>query len=213
MAALMGTIDGIVRRSAGAPVLAGALDHWLKRNIENFHDNRLEPVMPLLSDMAQQGSPALRHQAVALVSNLVVRGSYPVRDIYRAVFRLGTPSLRLALVDSFVAFWPQLSPDALRIFIDCCDPRQDLEVIDRLGDVFSLHVASEPEAVLVYLDRAISPLSFMSVTEPQRVAPAVTLRVAVHDLLGLLLLRPAGGPASRARFRARKISLGARSCG
>lgn len=168
MAALMGTIDGIVRRSAGAPVLAGALDHWLKRNIENFHDNRLEPVMPLLSDMAQQGSPALRHQAVALVTNLVVRGSYPVRDIYRAVFRLGTPSLRLALVDSFVAFWPQLSPDALRIFIDCCDPRQDLEVIDRLGDVFSLHVASEPEAVLVYLDRAISPLSFMSVTEPQR---------------------------------------------
>jgi hypothetical protein len=72
------------------------------------------------------------------------------------------------MVDSFVAFWPQLSPDAFRSFIDCCDAREDLEVIDRLGDVFSLHVASEPDAVLAYLDRAISPLSFMSVTEPQR---------------------------------------------
>jgi len=168
LAGLMVTMDSIVRRSAAAPVLAGALDHWLKKNIENFHDNRAEPVMPLLSGMARQGSPALRYQAVALVTNLVVRGSFPARDIYRAVFRSGTPALRLALVDSFVAFWPQLPPDALRSFIDCCDPRQDLEVIDRLGDVFSLHVASEPEAVLAYLDQAVSPLSLMSVAEPQR---------------------------------------------
>lgn len=168
LASLLGMIDGIVRRAAAAPVLAGALDHWLKKNIENFHDNRLEPVVPFLSGMAQHGSPALRHEAVALVSHLVLRGSFPARDVYRAVFRSGTPALRLALVDSFTAFWPQLEPDALRSFIDCCDPRHDLEVIDRLGDVFSLHVASEPDAVLAYLDRAISPLSLMSVTEPQR---------------------------------------------
>ncbi len=168
LAELMGTIDDIVRRAAAAPVLAGALDHWLKKNIENFHDNRLEPVLPLLSGMVQRGSPALRHQAVALVTHLVLRGSFPAREVYRAVFRSGTPALRLALVDSFMAFWPQLQPDALRSFIDCCDPRHDLEVIDRLGDVFSLHVAAEPDAVLAYLDRAISPLSFMSVTEPQR---------------------------------------------
>ncbi|MGE3743913.1 MAG: hypothetical protein AB7I59_30955, partial [Geminicoccaceae bacterium] len=66
------------------------------------------------------------------------------------------------------AFWPHLSPEALRTFIDCCDPRHDFEVLDRLGDVFALHVASEPVAVLAYLDKAISPLSFMSVAEPQR---------------------------------------------
>ncbi|MGD9882418.1 MAG: hypothetical protein AB7U95_20085, partial [Reyranella sp.] len=141
---LLGTIDTILRRSAAAPVLVGALDHWLKKNIENFHDNRVEPVMPLLNRMSEQGSPGLRHQAMALVSSMILRGSFPARDIYRVVFRSGTPALRLALVESFVAFWPHLSPEALRTFIDCCDPRHDFEVLDRLGDVFALHVASEP---------------------------------------------------------------------
>ena len=86
---LLGTIDTIVRRSAAAPVLVGALDHWLKKNIENFHDNRVEPVMPLLNRMAEQGSPGLRHQAVALVSGMILRGSFPARDIYRRHLPVG----------------------------------------------------------------------------------------------------------------------------
>ena len=166
---LLRTIEGIVRRAVIAPVLAGALDHWLQKNIVNFHDNRIEPVMPLLDRFVAHGSPALRHEAMALVTNMVLRGSLPAQQVYRAVFQAGSPALRMALVDSFVAFWPQLPPAALQTFIDCCDPRHDFEVVDHLGDVFALHVASEPAKVVEYLDKAIRPLSFASVAEPMRI--------------------------------------------
>ena len=115
---------------------------------------------------------ALRRLSIArsrFLSHFVIRGLYSADDVYRAVFQEGTPALRVALVDSFAAFWPDLGPEAMRDFIDCCDPRQDYEVIDRLGDVFALKVASEPERVLAYLNDAIGPLSLSSIAQPMRV--------------------------------------------
>jgi hypothetical protein len=166
---LIRRIDGILGHAVTAPVLSGGLDHWLQKNLANFHDGRVEPILPLLDRFVAHGSPALRHEAVAMLANMVLRGALPARQVYRALFQAGSPALRLAMVDSFIAFWPQLQPAALRSFIDCCDPRRDFEVIDRLGDVFALHVAVAPAAVIDFLDKAIIPLSFASIGEPMRI--------------------------------------------
>jgi hypothetical protein len=166
---LIGRIEGIAVRAVTAPILTGALDHWLQKNLVNFHDGRVEPVLPLLDRLAIHGAPALRHEAVALLTNLVLRGTLSAPQAYRALFQTASPALRLAMADAFIAFWPQLPPAALRAFIDACDPRRDVEVLDRLADLFALHVALAPAEVTDYLDKAISPLSLASITEPQRI--------------------------------------------
>jgi hypothetical protein len=168
---LVGRIERITVRAVTAPILTGALDHWLQKNLANFHDGRIEPVLPLMDRLASHGAPALRHEAVTLLSNLVLRGTLPAAQVYRPLFHAeaAAPALRLALADAFIAFWPQLPPAALRAFIDACDPRRDFEVLDRLADLFALHVALQPADVTDYLDKAISPLSLGSITEPLRI--------------------------------------------
>ena len=49
---LAGKIATVISRSVDAPILAGALDHWLQKNLENFHDRRFGPVLPLLDRLA-----------------------------------------------------------------------------------------------------------------------------------------------------------------
>jgi hypothetical protein len=166
---LVRRIERITDRAVTAPILAGALDHWLQKNLANFHDGRIEPVLPLIDRLANHGAPGLRHEAVALLANMVLRGALSAQHAYRAIFQAASPALRLAMADAFIAFWPQLPPAALRTFIDCCDPRRDVEVLDRLADLFALHVALEPAEVTGYLDRAISPLSLGSIAEPLRI--------------------------------------------
>ena len=206
--ALVARIDGILGRAVTAPVLAGALDHWLQKNLANFHDGRVEPVLPLLDRFVAHGSPALRHEAVAMLANMVLRGALPARQVWRAVFQAGSPALRLAAVDSFIAFWPQLPPLALQSFIDCCDPRRDTEVIDRLGDVFALHVAVAPAAVIGFLDKAVIPLSFASIGEPMRIRrqSRFALQFAVFSLFSCFD-RPDAMQAVRLFVRAKYRSV------
>ena len=165
---MLGKIDAVITQSVKAPILAGALDHWLQKNIKIFHGGRIEPVIALLDRLAGHGSPALRHQAVAFVSHLILRGSFSPQGILGPIFSTGTPELKRALVNAFVDFWPALQPAALQTFIDCCDSREDGELIDRLGDIFVLHLALDPPLAADYLGKAISPLSLTSLAGPMR---------------------------------------------
>lgn len=204
---LVGRLEQIVGRAVAAPILTGALDHWLQKNLANFHDGRLEPVLPLLDRLAGHGSPALRHEAMSLVATLVVRGALPAEPAYRAL-QGASPALRLAMANSFIAFWPQLPPAALRAFIDACDPRRDVEVLDRLADLFALHVAHEPATVSAYLDQAISPLALASLVEPGRIRRQARFaaQFAIFSIFSCLD-RPEALPAVRSFVRAKYRSV------
>jgi len=168
LAALAAKIAAIVDRSVEAPVLAGALDHWLQKNLEIFHGRRLEPAVPLLDRLAADEQAGVRHQLVTLLTNLILRRFLKPAEVYGPVFRAGSPRLRLALVNGFVDAWPALPPEATRAFIDVCDPERDKEPLERLGDVFALRLRLEPAAVVEHLGRALSPMSLGSVLEPRR---------------------------------------------
>ena len=201
---LVAGIDRIVARAVDAPVLAGALDHWFQKNLKNFHDGRLDPVVPLLDALATHESAALHHQAVALVTDLILRGALGPAEAYGPIFRTGKRELRLALVSGFVDFWPRLQPAALSAFIDACDPDRDGEILDRLGDVFVLHLLLDPALVTGYLGQAIRPLSLASVIEPQRIwrQSRFALQFTIFGVM-TSFDRPAAVEALRELFRSK----------
>ena len=166
--ALASKIALIVTHAVDAPVLTGALDHWLQKNLENAHDGKVAPIVPLLDRLATRESAAVRYYVVAMVSNLILRGYLKPQDVYAPIFATGSARLRLELVNSFVEFWPALPPEAARAFIDACDPDRDQEVLTRLGDVFALHLRLDPVRVTDYLTHATNPLTFASMIEPKR---------------------------------------------
>jgi hypothetical protein len=162
-------IDEIVARSTQAPILAGALDHWFRLNLEHFHDGQFAAMVPLLDRLAAHDSPALHYCLLGLVNNLTLHRYLAPAEIYVPVFRHGSDKLRAILVDSFVAFWPALPPAAVRDFIDACDPDRDAETLNRLGDIFALHLRQRADLVVAYLGEAISPLTLASIGEPRRI--------------------------------------------
>ncbi len=201
---LVGRLAGIVARGVDAPILTGALDHWLQKNLQNFHDGRLDGAIPLLVRLAAHAQATLRHQAVALVTHLILRGVLTPANAYGPIFRTGSKPLRLELVAGFVDFWPSLPAAALQAFIDACDPEQDSEVLERLGDVFVLHLMLEPAPAVAYLEKAIKPLSVARIFEPLRIwrQSRFALQFAVFSVM-TCFDRPDAVSAVRDFFRAK----------
>lgn len=168
--AITAKVSDIIGQSVNAPVLLGALDHWLQMNLENFHSGRMEPAMPILNGWAESESAAVRHYAVSTVASLILRRSARPEDVFPAVFRAGSRALRYEVAGAFVDYWPALPPSAAAAFIDSCDPDTDPKPIERLGDIFTLHVMLDPEAVGRYLEAAIKPLSLTGLFDRTRLA-------------------------------------------
>ena len=96
----MGRIDATGARR-DAPVLRG-LDHWLQKNLANFHDGRSSRSTAARSlRRARLAGP--RHRRWRSSGGMVLRGALPARQVYRAVFQAGSPAPP-AMVDSFIAF-------------------------------------------------------------------------------------------------------------
>ena len=165
---LVGGIGNIVTRATHAPILAGALDHWLQKNLVIFHRRKLDPVVPLLDRMAAHASAAVRYQVVVTLSHLILRGFLTPQEVFDPIFRTGSAALREEMVSAFVEFWPALPPLAVQAFLDACHPDRDRASVERLGDVFVLHLLQQPALVVEYLDKAVIPLSWSNVTEPVR---------------------------------------------
>ena len=163
-------VSEIIGESVNAPVLLGALDHWLQMNLENFHRSRLEPAIPLLNGWAESEHPAVRHYAVSTVANLILRRYAKPEEVFPAIFRTGDKALRYEVSGAFVDYWPALPPAAAAAFIDSCDPDIDPKPIERLGDIFTLHVMLDPEGVGAYLEAAVKPLSLTGLFDRTRLA-------------------------------------------
>ena len=167
--ALASRLAAVVFASLRAPVLAGALDHWLHLNLQHLHDGDLAPLMPLFDRLATHDSGAVRYTAIDILTNLILRGTLSASEVYGSVFASGARRLRREVLGSFVEYWPMLGPPACRAFIDACDPAEDADLLDELADIFTIRLTHEPEAVARYLNGTLSPLTLSSIVEPQRV--------------------------------------------
>jgi hypothetical protein len=160
---LSGTIQRIIAESVRSPLLAGALDHWLQKNLRAFHDDQLAPMAPLLERLAD-GTAASRHYAMALPVHLLLSGYLSPSKVFEVLCR-GSDALRREAVNAFAVFWPELPPWALRAYLDVCDAESKL----RVADLFSQHLTLEPERVVAYLRRAISTVELRAAADALRI--------------------------------------------
>ncbi len=150
-------ISDLIERSVNAPVLAGALDHWMHMNMKLDQKGPVDLLMPLQNALAAGESGAMRYYQSGMLTGLVLRNILPAEKLYQAVFQDGSPKLRLGLAGAFVDFWPEISPHALGAMIEACDEERDQRVLERLGDIFAGHFGKAPRETTEYLAQVIRP--------------------------------------------------------
>src|SRR3984893_17092265 len=158
--------DGIcklIQQAVQVPVLAGAIDHWLYRNMvvssrpqgETGGSVDIGLLMPLLNELAQSPSPVVERYVSSFLTNLTLRGIVNPEQLFQSVFRQGNKKLRASLAGYFSESWPGVSPDLLSTFLAHCEVDDDADVLKRLGGVFAYHFERAPGAVVEYLDKSL----------------------------------------------------------
>jgi len=159
-------IERLIQQGIQVPVLAGAIDHWLYRNMVISNRSPEETggvvdiglLMPLLNQLALSSSPVVELYVSSFLTNLTLRGILNAEPLFHSVFRQGNGKLRASLADYFMECWPGVSPDQLSTFLAHCEADDDAEVLKRLGGVFAYHFERAPVAVMEYLDRSLKPV-------------------------------------------------------
>lgn len=166
LGALAAKIVELLGQSVRAPVLAGAIDHWVHYNMAEEYGGKVAPLVPLFDRLADSDAPAARYYVSAMLAGFVAKGILRPADLYGAVFEKGSPTLQYDLAGAFAESWPGVSPDAVAAFIEASNP--DDEPALRLADVFAVHFSSQPEAVVEFLDRVILGFSLENATQARR---------------------------------------------
>ena len=228
---LADNICKLIQQSVQVPVLAGAIDHWLYRNMlisgppqdETGGAVDIGLLMPLLNQLALSPSPVVEQYVSSFLTNLTLRDILNPQQLFESVFRQGNEKLRASLAGYFMECWPGVSPDLLSTFLAHCEADRDADVLKRLGEVFAYHFERAPAAAVDYLDHSLKPvdtfpraLAFALEQSPLRVGRreeyasqlAFVLTFGDSQRPGQLPLRNSHEPD--ARVRAPQISLAAR---
>ncbi len=147
-------------------MLAGAIDHWLYRNMVISRPSPDETggavdiglLMPLLNQLALSPSPVVEQYVSSFLTNLTLRGILDPEQLFQSVFQQGNEKLRASLAGYFMECWPGISPELLSTFLAHCEADRDAEVVKKLGGVFAYHFEHAPAAVVEYLDRSLKPV-------------------------------------------------------
>ena len=156
----------LIQQSVQVPVLAGAIDHWLYRNMVISRPSPEETggtvdiglLMPLLNQLALSPSPIVEQYVSSFLTNLTLRGILDPEQLFQSVFQQGNEKLRASLAGYFMECWPGISPELLSTFLAHCEADRDAEVVKKLGGVFAYHFEHAPAAVVEYLDRSLKPV-------------------------------------------------------
>jgi serine/threonine protein kinase len=163
-------VSTLIRQGIQVPVISGAIDHWLYRNMVTWHGQPLETggpvdirlVMPLLNQLAVSPSPVVDQYVSSFLTSLALRDIVTSEQLFEDVFREGNEKLRASLAGYFMECWPGASPDLLSTFLSHCEVENDAEVLKRLGGVFAYHFNRAPLAVVGYLDQALKPVDTLA---------------------------------------------------
>ena len=184
LAAVAQAITELIHRSAVAPLLAGAVDHWLHRNMTLPPKGGRDLQIPLLNLLGESESGAVRHYVRSFLVSLLERNIVAPDLLYHHLFREGNRALCLGMAEAFdvMEAGADLPPELFRQFLDSCSDEHAGAVIERLADIFAQRFSVSPRETLQYLDRALDSLAGLPA------AKAVTrLRSLVRRQLPFLL--------------------------
>lgn len=130
------TIERLVRLGTDFPVLSGAIEHWLLRNLRE-NKGAVSTLIPLCDRLSRSESGSVRNRNSEALTGFVVRRSVAAKDLYRAAFSAGGRTLRTDLATALAETWPGLAADVARDFIESCHPVRDELAIETFADVFA----------------------------------------------------------------------------
>lgn len=161
---LTNRIAALVESSLQAPILAGALQHWLHAQLARTGDDAIEydDVVPLLSRMAEHPASIVRDVARRIVTDFAQREVLPPQKLYEQSLRRGSPRLQRELASAYIDYWPGVSTETTRAFVAACGATDATAALERLAEVFSVHFGNErpgASAVLEHLSEVIPRLS------------------------------------------------------
>ena len=170
---LTNRIAALVESSLQAPILAGALEHWLHAQLARAGDDAIEyeDVVPLLSRMAEHPASIVRDVARRIVTDFVLREVVPPQKLYEQSLRRGTPRLQRELASAYIDYWPGVPAETTRAFVAACGAADATAALERLAEVFSVHFGNErpgASAVLEHLSEVIPRLSPAMVFDVRR---------------------------------------------
>jgi len=151
-------VTDLIHRAMDAPVLAGALDHWLHASLQLPPKTGADLRLPLLNRLANSDSGAVRFWARSFLTGLIRKGILDPETLYGIVFRDGNDRLRFSLAAAFSEFWPDLRAEALAAVIQTCHEKKDERVLRQLANVFAFHFGNAPADVLAYIGQALTPI-------------------------------------------------------
>jgi hypothetical protein len=169
---LLGRLHRLIEQSLPAPVLDGALDHWLHSNLNLPPAGPSDILLPVLDGLAVGESGAERYVLRSFLAQLLRRGIVAPDRLFAIVLREGTPELASESVELFLEAWRDLPPAALRACLDEVGPPHEDEVITRLADVFARQFADAPADVLTFLADALDSMASL------RALPVLVLATA-----------------------------------
>jgi hypothetical protein len=170
---LTNRIAALVESSLQAPILAGALQHWLHAQLTRTGDDAVEydDVVPLLSRLAEHPASIVRDVARRIVTDFALREVLPPQKLYEQTLRRGTPRLQRELASAYIDYWPGVSIETTRAFVAACGATDATGALERLAEVFSVHFGNErpgESAVLEHLAEVIPRLSPAMVFDVRR---------------------------------------------
>jgi hypothetical protein len=161
-AQLQAAIEGmrrLIEASARAPVLEGALDHWLYDKLTLPPRAGADLLLPILDRLSSDEAPAVRYYLRSFLAQLLRRGLTTPEALFGVLAREGGREVGLAGAELFLEAWRDLDPSALRACIEAPDTAHDPAIRARLADVFSHHFTDTPQDTLTYLDAVIDPVA------------------------------------------------------
>jgi hypothetical protein len=152
----------LIERASMAPVLAGALDHWLHAGLSLPPSAGADLLVPLLDRLAARESGSVRYFVRSFLAHLLRRGIVAPDRLFAITLRAGGRDLALASAELFLEAWRDLDPSALHAAFDVGGSPHEGDVLARLGEVFARHFADAPAETAAFLDAALDPIAKLS---------------------------------------------------
>ncbi len=179
---LTNRIAALVESSLQAPILAGALEHWLHAQLDRAGDDEIEyeDVVPLLSRLAEHPASIVRDAARRIVTGFALREALPPQELYERTLRRGSPRLQNELAGAYIDYWPGIPAETTRAFIAACGAVDAVPPLERLAEVFAVHFGNErtgSPSVLDHLDEVVPRLSPAMIFDIRRAKASSTFLV------------------------------------
>lgn len=150
---IISQIEHILEISQNAPVLSGALYHWLYKNV--FDENSLpnENFIYLFNQLAEKKSNSIDYFIGAFFHWLIETNIVTAQSLNNIMVQKGDKRLRKCFYEHIPQAWPEISPSTMQVIIAY---EEEEEFVERIADIFvNLFTIEQPEEIIKFLDKTL----------------------------------------------------------